>query len=282
MIRDEQLTEPAGVMVKTTLVDYPGRVATAFFLKGCNLRCPYCYNRGLVLGGEAAKSDPQVSAAALLEHLAARKNVLSGLVLSGGEPLLNPLTPYLISQARAMGYKIKLDTNGTLPDELQKLLADDTLRPDFIAMDIKTAPERYDGLVAPVSHKLQSGMPDEPSKLLYSVNGGAHHVYKVCTDDFSAPEETTAEKLIRSAKLISTYPAANREFRTVLVPGLVAESDLAAIAALLPEDASWQLAQFRNENCLDPSFNDRVPYFDDRIKELVTCAHRLIPGAALR
>jgi pyruvate formate lyase activating enzyme len=272
MITDEQLTEPAGVMVKTTLVDFPGLVATAFFLKGCNLRCPYCYNTGLVLGGKAAEKDPMVSAALLLEHLSSRKNVLSGLVLSGGEPLLNPLTPYLIERAREMGYKIKLDTNGTLPDKLQKLLAEDSLRPDFIAMDIKTAPDRYDSLVLPPKRPRQySGTA--------SANDSHEQLYK---GDFIAPEETTAEKLIRSVKLISTYPTASREFRTVLVPGMVEESDLKAIADVLPQDASWQLAQFRNENCLDPSYNEKEPYFDNRIKELVTYAQRLVPGAALR
>lgn len=132
-------TEHAGALFKTTLVDFPGRVACSFFLRGCNMRCPYCYNTGLVLN----EDDPSLSSLNdLYAHLEKRKNVLSGLVISGGEALVNPHTPVIIQKAKSLGYKIKLDTNGTLPEKLSALCEDASTRPDFIAMDIKTSPDR--------------------------------------------------------------------------------------------------------------------------------------------
>ncbi|MCK9171549.1 MAG: radical SAM protein [Treponema sp.] len=244
------LNVPAGALIKTTLVDFPGRVASTFFLKGCNLRCPYCYNTGLVLGGKAAEGDTLSTVEELFAHLEHRKNMLTGLVISGGEPLMNPLTPYIIERAKKLGYRIKIDTNGTLPDELQDLLQSDVSKPDFIAMDIKTDPARY--------------------------------AREICMHDSVLSKADIPSLLRRSADLIKTYPADCREWRTVLVPPLVTENDITAMAALLPEDASWQFAQFRNENCINPSYNDVPPYIDAELRKLVDYARTLIPGAVLR
>ena len=82
------LNEPAGVLVKTTCVDFPGRVAGSFFLKGCNLRCPYCYNTELVLGVKNEETSSLNTIQELFSHLEKRQGILSGLVISGGEPLL--------------------------------------------------------------------------------------------------------------------------------------------------------------------------------------------------
>ncbi len=246
-ITKEMLNRPAGSLVKTTLVDFPGLVACSFFLTGCNLRCPYCYNARLITGiGET--EEELSSATKLLEHLNKRKGLIQGLVLSGGEPLLNPLTPYLIQQARSLGYKIKLDTNGTLPEKLKELISDPSTAPDFIAMDIKTAPDRYKDIVA-ASDNTNISFP---------------------------------EKLKETIKLISEYPSESREFRTVLVPDMVADDDIAKIAALLPEDASWQFAQFQNKNCLNPEYNKKQPYIDSELIELISYAKKFIQGAVLR
>ncbi|MFA6857688.1 MAG: radical SAM protein [Treponema sp.] len=255
MIQTEDQSElllnvPAGALIKTTLVDFPGRVASTFFLKGCNLRCPYCYNTGLVLGGKAAEGDTLSTVEELFAHLEHRKNMLTGLVISGGEPLMNPLTPYIIERAKKLAYRIKIDTNGTLPDKLQDLLQNDVTKPDFIAMDIKTNPARY--------------------------------AHEICMHDSLLAKEDIPSLLRRSVDLIKTYPADCREWRTVLVPPLVTKNDITAMAALLPEDASWQFAQFRNENCINPSYNDIPPHIDAELKELVDYARTLIPGSVLR
>lgn len=250
------LNKPAGVLVKTTCVDFPGRVAGSFFLKGCNIRCPYCYNIGLVLSDSeipaGTQTEPLNSVAELFAHLEKRQGILSGLVISGGEPLLNPYTPLIIRRAKELGYKIKIDTNGTLPEKLRALIEDESLRPDFIAMDIKTSPSRYSTLIC-----------------------GESSLYFGKTDYFE-------NVLKESSELVAAYPADSREWRTVLVPGLVTKDDIKAISALLPQDASWQFAQFMNQNCLDPSYNDIYPYTDSEANELVDYAKTLVPGAALR
>ena len=269
----------AGSLIKTTLVDFPGRVASTIFLEGCNLRCPYCYNVSLVLGSEAgAKLNGRDYECSTLRetiaHLEQRRNVLTGLVISGGEPLLNPRTPLLIREAKKLGYKIKLDTNGTLPDQLQQFLEDPELKPDFVAMDIKTDPARYESVVSQKSYAehvlngLHNSAGATQSKSAYSADGKS--------------DPSFADRLARSAKIISSLPADCREWRTVLVPTMVEERDIDAIAALLPKDASWQFAQFRNENCIDPHFNDIPPYIDADLKRLVAHAKSIIPGAELR
>ena len=250
------LNKPAGVLVKTTCVDFPGRLAGSFFLKGCNIRCPYCYNIGLVLGDseipEGTETEPLNTVAELFAHLEKRQGILSGLVISGGEPLLNPYTPLIIRRAKELDYKIKIDTNGTLPEKLRALIEDDSLRPDFIAMDIKTTPARYSTLIC-----------------------GEASAYFGKSDYFE-------KVLSKSSELVAAYPADCREWRTVLVPGLVTKEDIAEMAKLLPQDASWQFAQFMNKNCLDPSYNDIYPYNDAEVKELIDYAKTLIEGANLR
>ena len=250
------LNKPAGVLVKTTCVDFPGRVAGSFFLKGCNIRCPYCYNIGLVLTDSempaGIETEPLNTVAELFAHLEKRQGILSGLVISGGEPLLNPYTPVIIRKAKELGYKVKIDTNGTLPEKLRTLINSPELRPDFIAMDIKTTPSRYSTLIC----------------------GGASPLYGK-TDFF--------EKVLKeSADLVAAYPADCREWRTVLVPGLVTKDDIAEMSKLLPQDASWQFAEFRNGNCLDPSYNEISPYTDAEVKELIDFAKEFIEGASLR
>lgn len=236
-----------GALVKTSLVDFPGRVAAALFLQGCNLRCPYCYNTELVIG--KPEDYEAVSFKQVTEHLKKRASVITGFVISGGEPLLSPYLPRLITEARSLGYKIKLDTNGLMFERLERILCDKDLCPDYIALDIKTSPERYTEL------------------------GGAH----------SPLGSMSAQSKIKKAiELVSLLPSDKREFRTVLVPPLVSKIEIESIARLLSQDASWYFAQFRNENCLTPSYNNLTPYTEDQVQELVSFAETKIPQAALR
>lgn len=244
------LNEPAGILVRTTLVDFPGRVAGSFFLRGCNLRCPYCYNVGLISNESSAEEFNTVQE--LFSHLEKRIGILSGLVISGGEPLINPYTPVIIRKAKELGYKVKIDTNGILPEKLLELLNDEVLRPDFIAMDIKTSPDRYSEIMC-----------------------GKKSPYYGNVSFFE-------EKLKKSIDILASLPSDQREFRTVLVPALITKDDIENIAALLPSDASWQFAQFRNKNCLNPEYNEIIPYIDSEIQELIALAQSKIPGAALR
>ena len=120
-----------------TLLDYPGRVACTVFLGGCDLRCPFCHNGGLVLGPMPAELDDQ----GLLAFLKKRQGLLDGVCVTGGEPLLRPDLPELLARIKELGYPVKLDTNGSHPERLRSLVRQGLV--DYVAMDIKNSPERY-------------------------------------------------------------------------------------------------------------------------------------------
>lgn len=129
-------------LVKTTLIDYPGKVACTVFLACCNFRCPYCQNPELVAGYDRL---PTIAREEVFEHLKSRKKWLDGVCISGGEPTLNKELPEFLRKIKSMGFLIKLDTNGTNPEMLKKLLDEKLI--DYIAMDIKAPLERYEEVV---------------------------------------------------------------------------------------------------------------------------------------
>ena len=122
---------------KMTLLDFPGKVACTVFLQGCNFRCPFCHNSGLL----GVAEDPFMSEAELLAFLKSRKGLLDGVCVTGGEPTLQPELPGLLAEIKAMGFAVKLDTNGSRPEMLRKLAEKGLM--DYIAMDVKNGPSRY-------------------------------------------------------------------------------------------------------------------------------------------
>ena len=128
-----------GGLQKLTLLDYPDKVAATVFTVGCNFRCPFCHNLSLVAGNgdrlEALTEDE------VLAFLRKRKNVLEGLCLTGGEPLVQPDVEQFLCKIRDMGYKIKLDTNGAFPEKLRLLVEKGLV--DYVAMDVKNSKEAY-------------------------------------------------------------------------------------------------------------------------------------------
>ena len=126
-----------GGLQKLTLLDYPGQVACTVFTAGCNLRCPFCHNAGLVTRPVEAGLQQE----GLLAFLKKRQGLLDGVCITGGEPLLHPDLPGLMQKIKDLGYRVKLDTNGTFPQKLQQILQDGLC--DYVAMDIKNAPQRY-------------------------------------------------------------------------------------------------------------------------------------------
>lgn len=243
------LTEPAGVLIKTTCVDFPGRIAGSFFLKGCNLRCPYCYNTNLVTGSSTENLN---TVQELFNHLEKRQGILKGLVISGGEPLLNPYTPLIIQKAKSLGYLIKIDTNGTLPDELSELINNPELKPDFVAVDIKTTTEKYAHI-----------MCNEKSK-----NYGNSAFFE--------------QALQHTKEIIQELSPEQAEYRTVLVPDLINIDDIKEISTFVPENLPWQFAQFQNKNCLNPLYNLITPYTDQEINAIIEEAKKYHTNAALR
>ena len=124
---------------KLTLLDYPGKVACTVFTGGCNLRCPFCHNAPLVLP-ERIEGDPN-GEETVLAFLRKRQGILDGVAITGGEPLLQKDMASFLEKIRALGYKIKLDTNGSFPDRLKELVEAGLV--DRVAMDIKNAPALY-------------------------------------------------------------------------------------------------------------------------------------------
>lgn len=123
---------------KTTLLDYPGRVAATVFTGGCNFRCPYCHNGGLVL---KPFEQVRLTEEEILFYLEKRKTVLKGVCITGGEPTLQDDLPDFLYKIKKIGYDIKLDTNGYAPVVLRKLVLEGLI--DYVAMDIKSSPEAY-------------------------------------------------------------------------------------------------------------------------------------------
>lgn len=127
-----------GSLTKLTLLDYPQKVACTVFTTGCNFRCPFCHNGGLVLGTENFEHIDESEVTAFLEK---RKKVLEGMCLSGGEPLLQRGVAEFLRKAKTLGYAVKLDTNGSFPEKLAALCRENLV--DYVAMDIKNCKAMY-------------------------------------------------------------------------------------------------------------------------------------------
>ena len=185
---------------KLTLLDYPGKVACTIFFAGCNFRCPFCHNASLVLAPSEAE---QISEETVLAFLKKRQGVLDGVCITGGEPLLQPELPAFIEKIRALGYAVKLDTNGYFPARLQQLI--DAGLVDYLAMDVKNAPDKYPQTVG-IS-------PFDLSPVLRSME-----ILRTCGVPF--------------------------EFRTTVVHGLHTAQDMAAIADWLEGTERYFLQSF--------------------------------------
>jgi len=136
-----------GAVNKFTLLDYPEQIAAIIFTATCNFRCGYCHNSIFVLP-EKIETELQgqfIPEDRIINFLTQRKNLLSGVVISGGEPTIQPDLPDFIRRIKALGYLVKLDTNGTNPQMLEYLLKENLV--DFIAMDIKNSWEKYPELI---------------------------------------------------------------------------------------------------------------------------------------
>lgn len=124
---------------KLTLLDYPGVVACTVFTAGCNFRCPFCHNAMLVLPEQI--DDECLTDDEVFGFLQKRRGVLDGVAVTGGEPLLHADMPEFLARVKELGYKIKLDTNGSNPELLSEIIKNKLV--DRVAMDIKNAPEEY-------------------------------------------------------------------------------------------------------------------------------------------
>lgn len=167
---------------KLTLLDYPQKPACTVFLGGCNFRCPFCHNWELLDGAFPAAMDE----AELMRFLQARRGMLDGVCVTGGEPLMSDDVLPLLEKLREMGYAVKIDTNGSYPARLERILSAGLV--DYVAMDIKNSPEKY---------ALTAGGFSDMEKIRESVSllmqGKADYEFRTtvvdelhCEDDFHA------------------------------------------------------------------------------------------------
>lgn len=123
---------------KLTVLDYPGKVACIVFTPGCNFRCPFCHNAALVTHID---KDTYIDVSEVLAYLKKRQGLLDGVVITGGEPLLQDGIEEFIAEIKSLGYSVKLDTNGSFPEKLISIVEKGLV--DYVAMDIKNSKDKY-------------------------------------------------------------------------------------------------------------------------------------------
>jgi pyruvate formate lyase activating enzyme len=166
-----------GGLEKMTLIDYPGQLAAIIFTKGCNFRCHFCYNPLLVWSESETdekkyeKGYAQFTEDDLFYFLESRRGKLDGVVITGGEPTMHPDLPEFIKKIRAMGFNIKLDTNGTNPQMLEILLEQKLL--DYVAMDLKGSSNNYDQVVG-----VKINFPNLQKSVKLIINSGLPHEFR--------------------------------------------------------------------------------------------------------
>ncbi len=216
---------------KLTLIDYPGIIATTVFTVGCSFRCPFCHNPELVKRGALGIEYSQKMEKEFFAHLEKRKGKLEGVCITGGEPTVQPDIIEFIQKIKNRGYLVKLDTNGTRPDVLKKLLDQKLL--DFVAMDIKHQLKKYDkatGVKGPASTR---------------------------GNDHSSTRGGDKKRIKLSVNLImnSSVPY---EFRTTVVPGIHEEKDFLEIAKWIKGARAYYLQEYREKIILDPKLKKKT------------------------
>jgi pyruvate formate lyase activating enzyme len=166
-----------GSIKKSSLIDYPGKIAAVIGSQGCNLRCRWCHNHYLIPYEYTKESHP-IEEGDFLDFLAHRRRFLDAVVITGGEPTLHPDLPELCQKIKRLGYLVKLDTNGTNPEMLAQLIKADLL--DYIAMDIKTDLNQYTRLFR---EKIDVNTITDSIHILLS-SAKPHEFRTTCVDPF--------------------------------------------------------------------------------------------------
>jgi len=231
-----------GGLQKTTLIDYPSRLAATVFICGCNFRCPFCYSRELVLP-EEIKKQPKISERDFFDFLKERKGLLEGIVICGGEPCINQDLPEFCKKIKELGYLVKLDTNGSNPQMIKKLIAENLI--DYVAMDIKAPLQNQKSKI-----KKQNGKSKFKNK------------YENATG-----VKVDLKKIKKSIEIIKNS-GIDYEFRTTVVPGVHTKKDIIQIAKDIVPAKRYFLQSFKPEKTIDPKFEKIKPYHEKYLSEI--------------
>ena len=227
--------------IPNTMLDWEGMLASTIFLPGCNFRCPFCQNPDLVLHPERLETVPL---AEVKDYLREREGWVEGVCITGGEPCLHQGLPELCAELKAEGVGVKLDTNGSVPDMLQRVIDDGLV--DYVSMDIKAPLE-------PRPYKVATGV-DRP-EMLEAVFSSIH--------------------LIRASRL-------GHEFRTTVVPMMHGPAEVARIAEFLQGEERFVLQHFSPRDTLDPRFASLRPFTEEDMETMLAAASRFVPGTVVR
>ncbi len=193
-----------------TLLDYPGLLACTIFLGHCNFRCPFCQNGNLVLHPER---EPEVPEEEVMAHLKKRRGILEGVCVTGGEPTLDPELPEFLRKIKALGYRVKLDTNGTRPDLLKELAGEGLIQ--MAAVDIKACHDNYPSLCG----LLHPDLDAIKETVDFLINGTLDYEFRttVVKELHSEQDFVAIGKWLSGAK--AYYLQAYRDSEEVLQPG---------------------------------------------------------------
>ncbi len=233
---------------KTTLLDYPGKVAAIVFLAGCNFRCPFCHNADLVLHPETLPTIKEEDFFLFLEN---KTKLLDGIVVTGGEPTLYQDLPDFLKKIKKLGFLIKLDTNGTNPKMVKDLLEQKLL--DYVAVDYKGPLTKYDEYIGQ--------------------NQKSSASWRIKSQNYRSIIEKTIKILLKNG--------IDFELRTTVVPGLHSKEDLLQMAKDL-SSVKWFLQQFRPGQCLDKEFDKIKPYPQSFFEDLLPELKKLVPKVEVR
>lgn len=177
---------------KVTLLDFPGHVACTVFLGGCNFNCPFCYNASLIGSVDA---EELMSSDEFFKYLNNRKGILDGVAITGGEPLLHKEVKEFIQRIKNLGFKVKLDTNGSFPKVLKNLIDEQLV--DYVAMDIKNTLDKY---CLTVGCKINIEDIKESIQILINSNIDYEFRTTIVKEYHSIDEFTKIGELIKGAK----------------------------------------------------------------------------------
>lgn len=219
-------------LVKFSLVDCPGRICCIIFLGHCNFRCPFCHNPHLAV---APETQPKITERKVMNFLDSRQGKLDSVVVSGGEPTMNPKLPDFLGKIRALGYFIKVDTNGSNTEMISRCRGEGNL--DALGIDYKAPIAQYPRVSGTAASK--------------------NHVQKV--------RESISFAIGEKMEL---------EVRTTVHRELLSEEDLAAMRSELDDIGviKWTLQQFHLTETIDSSLKDKATYSDS---ELIKIARQL-------
>lgn len=251
---------------KTTLLDYPGRVAATVFTGGCNFRCPFCHNAGLVLRPLSQESYTEEE---VLTFLRKRRGILTGVCITGGEPTIQQDLPDFVRRIKELGLQVKLDTNGSHPQMLAELIKDGLL--DYVAMDIKNSPQRYLQTIGYVSSPADHSGRSTLSQKEQIVEGISPDKEKAASparsDDDRAAGQGMLEAVRSSVTLLKEAGIAY-EFRTTVVRELHTREDLEEICQWIVGCPAYYLQKFEDSGELIGEQCGYHGYTDEEMKEL--------------